>query len=1752
MERKRKAAPLAKEKDRKRKAMFKLKSVERNTAMTDFHSRVSAFKGAVKEGPYFICVVCNRCLYRKTVRQFDPSKYDCQFLDLFTTVDSYDFNRYICLTCNKHILKKKIPCQSVWNKLVLDNIPEEICVLNRLEKILISKRILFKKLSIMPKGQQPKIKGAICNIPVQTNAITNCLPRKSDDEIILVKLKRKMIFRGHVYFESVRPDFVEAALNFLKHSNPFYSDVLINIDNITSDLLSLSDIDAMIEKDEYLLTIENPDEENSSDNEAVNPLDNERINCDEMCAIPNIYNDDSSTLEIAPGENKTPLSFFHDDFCEEQSFPYLLPNGKFGYKVERAVPLSAVKYFNQRLLNYTQRFSSSSDYIFFAQYIMQQINLFNQINIATCKVKGSINAGQLNNNLKETLRHLICEDKGYSFMKSVKGTPAYWKSFLYDVLAMVKQKGLPTYFLTLSCADLRWNELLFIIAKLNRIDVSDEEMSYFKKCELLNKNPVLTARHFQYRVETFFKEIILHKNGPFGEVESYAIKVEFQARGSPHIHSFIWVKDSPVLTTETRNEYIAFVDSLIRADLPDKNLEPELFKLVSQYQTHSHSRSCRKYKNVPCRFNYGRFFTNRTICAKPLPNEMNESEKIQILNENAKILQKAKHFIDEYLNPHKSSYKGDISISKILDLLSISEELYYNALSISPDDDFHIHLRRLPDSCFVNNYFAVGLEAWEANMDIQPVFNYYKAISYMCSYFSKCETESSVAIKKAVEESQNLNFKERMKKVALAFLSHRQCSVQEAVYQLLPELWLRKTFPAVTFANTNLPDKRHRVCKSEKELRELPDDSTDVFKKNNLDRYLDRPGTTFKGGKYRVLDQFCYAQFLAYYYLDTTVSLDEKIDSQPEVLLDDDIEQPLLYPKLIPLMSCKEKMRCRNVKKVLRYHTPNINVNAEAYAHHLLMLFYPFRKESDLLFQRDQTYFSKLNECNVLKVVNQNKEIYEPWGDMVDLSLQQFIFRPRTDAFAEQENDEINSRIENSNNIDENGVDFLIEPRAPAYSRPSINVLMDSEINNLICSLNRKQREVFNSVISWAKKSVINRSARNVCEIKPLHIFITGGAGTGKSHLIKTLYAALMKILNYNSQSPEHSKVILLAPTGVAAVNIAGTTIHSALGIPVDCRGMQIPKLSNKRRCSLRMQLQDLKAIIIDEISMVSNKLLLHIHQRLLDIFGYSNNFLKPFAGITLIVVGDLYQLPPVMQRPVFADYHEELYNINHLWRVFKMCELTEVMRQRGDMALISMLNNVRVGNLTQNDVVLLQKRFVDKENDLFPTDSLHIFAENEPARLHNAFMLQKIQSPLITIDAIDQVPNGVPNHVYDRILNLKQSQTNGLAFKLSVKVGSRVMLTNNVDISDKLINGQIGSLVYIKWQINIVKTMYIKFDNETVGITKRMGDSLAFQYDAVPIECTTAEIKTNAKKEAAPVIKRTQFPLVLSWACTVHKVQGLSLNYVVVSFDLLKQKSFNPGQMYVALSRVTSLEGLFLTGTFKDTAIVVDKRAKDEYQFLRENSRFKPNDEINDGKFCIALCNVRSLKKHLHDIKGDRRFTESNLILCTETQIEENDYIDVEIERFSVLLNNCAHKYSSTAVYSLKDIKKEEHFRTEGFFVVHVESVDITIQLILCYRKIDLPIMNFYEILRYLSAAHNPDLILGDFNTEPNDELSHILNGFQLLVNEPTHIAGATLDHVYVSNNFLKTYNVGVSVESIFFSDHELVKISVESLCRK
>ena len=177
-----------------------------------------------------------------------------------------------------------------------------------------------------------------------------------------------------------------------------------------------------------------------------------------------------------------------------------------------------------------------------------------------------------------------------------------------------------------------------------------------ERCNLLNSNPVLVARHFQYRVEVFFKEIVI--DGPLGKTKYYVIRVEFQVRGSPHIHSFLWMVNAPSFTKSNKEEYVKYVDNIVHAYLPDEAQQPELYNLVKTYQLHRHSKTCRKYKNQACRFHFGKFFSKRTIVAEPLSSDIPENERIILLQERKEILTKVKEYINEYLIPAKVNFFG--------------------------------------------------------------------------------------------------------------------------------------------------------------------------------------------------------------------------------------------------------------------------------------------------------------------------------------------------------------------------------------------------------------------------------------------------------------------------------------------------------------------------------------------------------------------------------------------------------------------------------------------------------------------------------------------------------------------------------------------------------------------------------------------------------------------------------------------------------------------------------------------------------------------------------------------------------------------------------------------------------------------------------------------------------------------------------------------------------------------------------------
>ena len=226
----------------------------------------------------------------------------------------------------------------------------------------------------------------------------------------------------------------------------------------------------------------------------------------------------------------------------------------------------------------------------------------------------------------------------------------------------------------------------------------------------------------------------------------------------------------------------------------------------------------------------------------------------------------------------------------------------------------------------------------------------------------------------------------------------------------------------------------------------------------------------------------------------------------------------------------------------------------------------------------------------------------------------------------------------------------------------------------------------------------------------PFHLFLLGSGGCGESHVIVTIFHAVSKVFLYRSGEPSKPRVLLLAPTGVAAININGNTIHSGLHIPSSFESCYKTELRNKY--------SDVELVII-EMSMVSSKLFYQVHTRMNEIFCPGQDF--PFGGKCVSVCGDLYQLPPIHAKPVFIfNKTETMEGFIHsdLWQKFRLAEIDQVMSQDDEM-FINLLNKIRVGQIDQNEENVIKSIFIDKDDTSYPSNVLHIFAENAPVKRH-------------------------------------------------------------------------------------------------------------------------------------------------------------------------------------------------------------------------------------------------------------------------------------------------------------------------------------------------------------------------------------------------------------------------------------------------
>jgi len=406
------------------------------------------------------------------------------------------------------------------------------------------------------------------------------------------------------------------------------------------------------------------------------------------------------------------------------------------------------------------------------------------------------------------------------------------------------------------------------------------------------------------------------------------------------------------------------------------------------------------------------------------------------------------------------------------------------------------------------------------------------------------------------------------------------------------------------------------------------------------------------------------------------------------------------------------------------------------------------------------------------------------------------------------------------------------------------------------------------------------------------NIFITGSAGTGKSFILNKL--------------KKEFKIEVTSTTGMAAVNIGGQTIHAWAGVGICNLPIDYAIKSIMKKSSLAKKIKNAQILAIDEISMLDAQTFDYINTVLKAI--RSNN--KPFGGLQLILFGDFFQLPPVEKNGGFCFESSTWTDLN-----LKNIVLKKIYRQ-ADSNFAQILNDIRQNNLKKEDL----NAFYQQNNRPLPQnkDVLHIFATNEAA---NNFNLQKFNS--IPTEPIELVAKDIimKNEEADKLVtsieeaqNLSQARKKiwdtldkycKVAQTITLKKDCRVMLLKNLDFDAGLINGTCGNVEDINDDGIIVK-----FDNGELKLIKRE----EFDYT----------------KDGKLLARRIQYPLRLAYGITIHKSQGMTLDEVFIDFNRI----FEYGQAYVALSRVKSLNGLYLKG-FTPQKIMTNPKIIDFYNNL-------------------------------------------------------------------------------------------------------------------------------------------------------------------------------------------------------------------------
>jgi hypothetical protein len=578
--------------------------------------------------------------------------------------------------------------------------------------------------------------------------------------------------------------------------------------------------------------------------------------------------------------------------------------------------------------------------------------LTSQINVAVRKRKTGgkiLTAGELK--LQGGVDSLIQFDNGYRILKQLRGSPPYWEAAQKDLMAMIRQLGPATLFMTLSAAETRWNHLLKLLSQVidNKIltDSECQQLTWSEKCRLISSDPVTCSRHFHYSVQTFLSQFLNTDSSPFGRLVDWWLRIEFQHRGSPHVHMLLWIENAPRYGTNENSEVIQYIDKIISCR---REVNSQEVNALTDLQLHRHTRTCRKQirKSTVCRFGFPKYPLVKTEILQPLICEPAEKRQhTRNLNHIRALISQLKTTDEE------------MTMESFMQLVNMNYDDYISVIRSSLKTDT-LFLQRSPSEIRVNNYNIECLKAWRANTDIQYVLDVFACASYITSYVAKSDRGMSELLHKACQEARHeqSNLKQQFRCIGNKFLNNVEITAQEAVYLLL-QMPLRQSSRQTVFINTSLPEDRVYLLKND--LSHLSDDEQ-VSASNLISRYSKRS---------KKLETVTLADYAAWYDHTRVTASEQLINDDEQLSCDETDDMP----------GGANTARKRKHARIIRFVRFAKN-EPEKYYREKLMLYTHWRNEVVDLLDGFATFEQRYN--SIKSTLIDQLKTYEPFLDAVD------------------------------------------------------------------------------------------------------------------------------------------------------------------------------------------------------------------------------------------------------------------------------------------------------------------------------------------------------------------------------------------------------------------------------------------------------------------------------------------------------------------------------------------------------------------------------------------------------------------------------------------------------------------------------------------------------------------------------------------------------------------------------------------------